>query len=317
MMEEARNNYAAAARHATAYYGQLARTKLGIQDLVFHETLYPAAIDSAEARGLEIVRATELLYSIGERNLARTFVIPLGSQNDDIAILSTIAEIAMDHEDPQSTLLIGKAALARGLPVVPYAFPTRALPRYKPMGAAIDPSMVYAVMRTESEFDPRDVSPANAVGLMQVTPEAGRDTANRFGLPYDWTRMMCDPVYNTQMGAAELAGLMRDYRGSLLLISAGYNAGRGRVERWIAQYGDPRHPSVDPVDWVERIPFAETRNYVQRVMEGVQVYRTLFSNRNQAEMLGRSEIVTDQNSLKLMNNGLPTYFRNGEIQKHP
>ena len=128
--------------------------------MVFYETLYPAAIDSAEARGLEIVRATELLYTIGERNLARTFVIPLGSQNDDIAILSTIAEIAMDHEDPQSTLLIGKAALARGLPVVPYAFPTRALPRYKPMGAAIDPSMVYAVMRTESEFDPRDVSPA-------------------------------------------------------------------------------------------------------------------------------------------------------------
>jgi soluble lytic murein transglycosylase len=113
---------------------------------------------------------------------------------------------------------------------------------------------------------------------MQVTPEAGRDTARRFGMTYEWTRLICDPVYNTQMGAAELAGLMRDYRGSLLLISAGYNAGRGRVDKWIAQYGDPRRPNVDPVDWAERIPFAETRNYVQRVMESLPVYRELFAN---------------------------------------
>jgi peptidoglycan lytic transglycosylase len=90
--------------------------------------------------------------------------------------------------------------------------------------------------------------------------------------------MICDPLYNTQMGAAELAGLLREYRGSLLLTFAGYNAGRGRVEKWIAQYGDPRHPKVDPIDWAERIPFAETRNYVQRVMEGLQIYRTRFAN---------------------------------------
>jgi soluble lytic murein transglycosylase len=120
---------------------------------------------------------------------------------------------------------------------------------------------------------------------MQVTPEAGRDTASRFGLPYDWTRLICDPVYNTQMGAAELAGLMRDYRGSLVLIFAGYNAGRGRVEKWIAQYGDPRDPKVDPIDWVERIPFAETRNYVQRVMENLQVYQARFGGGSHRQVL--------------------------------
>jgi soluble lytic murein transglycosylase len=173
--------------------------------------------------------------------------------------------------------------------LVLYAFPTRGLPQYKPVGPEVDRSIVYAVMRTESGFDPRDVSPANAVGLMQVTPEAGRDTASRFRLPFDWTRMICDPVYNTQMGAAELAGLMRDYRDFFLLIFAGYNAGRGRVEKWIAQYGDPRHPNVDPVDWVERIPFAETRNYVERVMENLQVYRMLFANRDRAEGMSHTE----------------------------
>ena len=295
-VEEARANYAAAARYSTAYYGQLARAKLGLGDVALHELAQPGRIDRANIAVLEVVRAAELLYSIGERNLAVRFVAALGERSDDVTALTAIAEVTVDHEDPQATLLIGKAALARGLDLVPYAFPTLGLPQYKPMGPEVDPSIVYAVMRTESGFDPRDVSPANAVGLMQVTPEAGRDTAIRFGLPYDWTRMICDPVYNTQMGAAELAGLMRDYRGSFLLIFAGYNAGRGRVEKWIAQYGDPRHPNIDPIDWVERIPFAETRNYVERVMENLQVYRTLFANRGRAAAHSGTEMSVNQSS---------------------
>ena len=130
--------------------------------------------------------------------------------------------------------------------------------------------------RTESAFDQRDKSPANAVGLMQVTPEAGRDTAKRFGVSYDWDRMVSDPVYNTQMGAAELSALLSEYKGSHIMTFAGYNAGRGRVRDWVKAYGDPRDPNVDAIDWVERIPFSETRNYVQRVMENVQVYRVRF-----------------------------------------
>ena len=111
---------------------------------------------------------------------------------------------------------------------------------------------------------------------MQVTPEAGRDTAKRFGVEYDWDKMVSDPVYNTQMGAAELSALLQEYKGSHIMTFAGYNAGRGRVRDWIKAYGDPRDPNVDPVDWVERIPFAETRNYVQRVMENLIVYRARF-----------------------------------------
>jgi hypothetical protein len=111
---------------------------------------------------------------------------------------------------------------------------------------------------------------------MQVTPAAGRDTAKRFGVAYDWKRLQSDPVYNTQLGAGEISGLLKDYRGSVILTFAGYNAGRGRVQQWMAQHGDPRDPKVDAVDWVERIPFSETRNYVQRVMENLQVYRQRF-----------------------------------------
>jgi soluble lytic murein transglycosylase len=170
-------------------------------------------------------------------------------------------------------LLVGKTALARGLPLDVYAFPDIGIPTFKQIGPDIDLSIVYSVARTESQFNQRDSSPAQAVGLMQVTPEAGRDTAKRFNVRYDWKRMVNDPVYNTQMGAAEVAALLQEYRGSYIMSFAGYNAGRGRVQTWVARYGDPRAAEVDAIDWVERIPFSETRNYVQRVMENLQVYR--------------------------------------------
>ena len=89
-------------------------------------------------------------------------------------------------------------------------------------------------------------------------------------------RLLSDQVYNVQLGAAELGELIEGYRGSYILTFAGYNAGRGRIKEWIAKYGDPRDPKVDPIDWVEHIPFSETRYYVQRVMENLQVYRVRF-----------------------------------------
>ena len=114
------------------------------------------------------------------------------------------------------------------------------------------------------------------MGLMQVTPEAGRYVTKKFGATYDEKRLLGDQAYNVALGAAELGDLYGDYRGSHILTFAGYNAGRGRVKEWISRYGDPRDPKVDPIDWVERIPFSETRNYVQRVLENLQVYRVRF-----------------------------------------
>jgi len=277
-VQESRAYYEAAARHSTAYYGQLARAKLGLGDVTLRRPPEPDRAHRAKILALDVVRAAEMLYSIGERDLAVRFVTAFAESSADVTTLVAVAEITVRHEDAQATLLIGKAALGRGFALDLYAFPTLGVPHYRAIGPDVEPSIVYSVVRTESGFDPRDVSPAKAVGLMQVTPEAGRDTASRFGVAYDWNRLVCDQVYNTQMGAAELAGLFHDYRGSYLLIFAGYNAGRGRVEKWIAQYGDPRDSKVDPIDWVERIPFAETRNYVERVMENLQVYQARFAS---------------------------------------
>jgi soluble lytic murein transglycosylase len=217
-----------------------------------------------------------MLYMLGERDVVLNFVSDLAEQSVDVATLVALAELAGRRNDARAMLQIGKTALARGLELDSYAFPTIGIPQHRPIGPEIDRSVIYSVARTESAFDQRDKSAANAVGLMQVTPEAGRDTAKRFGVAYDWERMISDPVYNTQMGAAELAALLREYHGCHIMTFAGYNAGRGRVEQWVKQYGDPRDPKVDAIDWVERIPFAETRNYVQRVMENLQVYRVRF-----------------------------------------
>src|SRR5579875_1851050 len=174
-------------------------------------------------------------------------------------------------------VLLGEEAYARGLPLDYFAFPTVGLPDYRPIAPPIKPAVAYAVARQESHFNQKVVSPAHAMGLMQVTPEAAIDTARRFKATYDRARLMSDPVYNMQMGAAELANLFMGYNGSYILTFAGYNAGRGRVRQWIAAYGDPRDPGVDPIDWVERIPLSETRNYVMRVMENLQVYRARFT----------------------------------------
>ena len=269
--EDMRANFEAAARHSTAYYGQLARERLGLSEL---ELQTPPEHPSAAS--VELLRAAELLYAIGERDLVLSFLTGVAEQSDDAAGLALLAELAARNDDARAMLLVGKAALARGLPLDVHAFPDIGVPPYSPIGPALPRSIVYSIARTESEFDQRDVSPAKAVGLMQVTPEAGRDTAKKFSVAYDWDRLVSDPVYNTQMGAAELAALLQEYRGSHIMSFAGYNAGRGRVQKWVAQYGDPRDVNVDPIDWVERIPFAETRNYVQRVMENLHVYRVRF-----------------------------------------
>jgi soluble lytic murein transglycosylase len=270
-IEEARAHYQAAAQYPTAYYGQIARARLGMNDLV----LRPPPEQPGAAQ-LEVVRAVELLYGVGERDLVAGMLADLGDRIQDSGTLAALGTLATRNKDARAALLLGKAALARGLPLEHHAFPVIGIPDYRAVGPAVDNPVVYAIARQESTFNQRTVSSAKAMGLMQVTPEAGRYVAKKFNVGFDVKRLLSDPVYNVQLGAAEIGELLEDYRGSYILSFAGYNAGRGRVRDWVARFGDPRDPKVDPIDWVERIPFAETRNYVQRVLENLQVYRVRF-----------------------------------------
>ena len=271
---DARAHYETAARYSTAYYGQLARARLGLKDIVIRPPPDPSS-----AR-MDIVRAIEVLYAIGERDLVASGLAEIGEQSMDMATLAAVGEVAARHKDARAMVLLGKAALARGLPLDHFAFPIVGIPDYRAVGPTVEPGIVYAIARQESSFNPRAISSARALGLMQMTPAAGRSVANKFGLPYDEKRLLDDQTYNVQLAAAELGDLIKYYRGSYILAFAGYNAGRGRVKEWIAKYGDPRDPKIDPIDWVERIPFSETRNYVQRVLENLQVYRVRFGARS-------------------------------------
>ena len=268
--QEARAAYAAAAEQSTSYYGQLARARLGLPQLELKE-----APRTRGAERLEIVRAVQLLFDLDERDIAIPIFADVG-ENGDADALAGLAEIAARHTYARGQLLVGKAALNRGLPFDLHAYPVNGIPRYQSIGPEVEHSVVFAIARQESAFNPGDVSPAQAYGLMQVTPDAGRYVCKRAGIAFDLSRMKTDPAYNVTLGAAELGGLLEDYRGSYVMTFAAYNAGRGSLKKWVDRYGDPRDPKVDAVDWVELIPFAETRNYVQRVMENLQVYRARF-----------------------------------------
>ena len=270
--QDARAAYQSAAVHSTSYYGQSARAKLGLPQIELNRP------PSSHLRGierLEIVRAVQLLYALNERELAIPILVDMG-ENADVDVLSGLGELASRNNDARGMLQLGKAALNRGLPFDFYAYPVSGIPHYRPIGPEVDQSIVFAIARQESGFNQKVVSPAHAYGLMQVTPDAGKYVTRKYGAGFDLNRLKSDPVYNTTLGAAELGGLIADYRGSYIMTFAAYNAGRGSLRKWIARYGDPRDPNVDAVDWVERIPFSETRNYVQRVLENVQVYRARF-----------------------------------------
>ncbi|UUO49365.1 lytic transglycosylase [Bradyrhizobium sp. WBOS04] len=268
--QEARNAYARAAEQSTSYYGQLARAKLGLPQIELNNPPRGRGADR-----LEIVRAAQLLYELDEREMAIPLLADMG-ENGDPEALAGLGELAQRYSDARGMLLLGKAALNRGLPFDFYAYPVNGIPQFTPIGPEVERSIIYAIARQESAFNPRVVSPAQAYGLMQVTPDAARYVCKRHGATYDLGRLKNDSVYNATLGSAELGGLLEDYRGSYIMTFAAYNAGRGSVKKWVERYGDPRNPKVDAVDWVELIPFSETRNYVQRIMENLQVYRARF-----------------------------------------
>ncbi len=273
---QAKAYYDVAAHYSATYYGQLARAKLGLTDLGLHGPLALTPVELRQKTNYDVVRAAEILYALNERDMLASIYAELGDSGSDIAGLTALAELAAKHGDGRAVLLLGDGAYSRGLPFDYFAYPTFGLPNYTPIAPPISDAIAYSIARQESHFNQKDISPAKAMGLMQVTPEAAIDTARKFKAVYNRARLLGDPVYNMQMGAAELSNLFTGYNGSYILTFAGYNAGRGRVRQWIAAYGDPRDPNVDPVDWVERIPISETRNYVERIIENLQVYRARF-----------------------------------------
>ena len=270
-------HYQAAARHPIAFYGQMARARLGYPDT-------PLRLEKAAAGNTSrpdhhpAISVLEALDAASLPELARPLILEVGRALNDPEALHHAAGIAHRIGDARLLVGFGKSAVQRGMPLDEAAFPLHGMPAFEAIGHPAEQAMVFAIARQESAFDPKAVSHAGARGLMQMMLPTARETAKRVGLGFEAGRLTSDAAYNARLGAAHLGDLLKDWRGSYLLTFAAYNAGSGNVRDWIEAYGDPRQPGVDPVDWIERIPFSETRNYVQRVMENLQVYRTRLGN---------------------------------------
>jgi soluble lytic murein transglycosylase len=263
-------SFQAAARHQTAFYGLMAAERLGLPlDATLLADRPVPGWQGAAFRQSSVLQAAEILFKAGNQSLAKRFLLHLAESQDETG-LAQLAEMVTDWGDPHLEVLIGKAAAERGL-ILPDAY--YPVPDMVPDGLSVSRALALAIARRESEFDPAARSAADARGLMQVLPGTAKLMAERLGKPFDAGRLTSDPAYNVAMGAAYLAEMAEEFGPSIALIAAGYNAGPGRPRRWIGEFGDPRKPDVDVVDWVETIPFAETRTYVMRVAEGVVIYR--------------------------------------------
>ena len=275
---EARNDQAAAqgfyrqgAEHIQTFYGQLAAEKAGMNTLTLPGEPDPMDSDIARFENNEVVRATRILAQSGEQALVRVFAYHLDDRLERPSDLAQLMDLVRLSGDQFGSMMVGRAASQRGFLLPERQYPLRLPP---PVQGAAPVEFSLAITRQESSFDPMARSSADARGMMQFLPATAQAVARRMGLSYSADRLW-DPDYNMTLGSYHLAELTNNFGGSMLLATVGYNAGPGRARDWPVRCGDPRGGAngVDPIDFIECAPFTETRNYMMRVMENMQVYR--------------------------------------------
>ncbi len=272
---KARNSFAKAANHSTVYYGQLARELIGLgnkpEEISGGQVSHAATIRVQQD---EVVQAMKIMAKAGTKNQINIFLWSLANRFDTEEEMNAVAAEVQNIAGTSWSLRLAKAASQRGIDIDTWSYPVRGLPNWSQVGKPIEKSMVFALSRQESEFDPNAGSSVGAQGLMQLMPGTAKLIARQYRLPYAVSKLKGDPSYNVKLGAAHLADLVEDFGGSYIMTLVGYNAGPRRAREWVEEFGDPRGGQVDAVDWVECIPFEETRQYVQKVMQNLHVYRS-------------------------------------------
>ncbi|MAW82421.1 MAG: hypothetical protein CMI63_19465 [Parvularcula sp.] len=269
----ARAHYANAALYYYSYYGQLAAEKLGgaFSQPTFEEVAQSSPAERALFSSRPTVAALRMLTDLDLEYEFMVFAYHVDGQLERPGEYVELAKLTNGEGAPHLTVRAGKVAIQRDAFTPDVAYPLVFVP--EEAAKFVSPEIILGLSRQESEFNPRAYSRAGARGVMQLIPTTAQITARKEGLPYSRSALLDDPAYNMTLGSAHLSHLLDRFDGSLIMTLAAYNAGASRVSQWIDDYGDPRSDSVDPLDWVELIPFSETRNYVQRVLENVQVYR--------------------------------------------
>jgi soluble lytic murein transglycosylase len=264
-----------AAQFSTVYYGQLAREQIGLGNKPeFVNTGTASGAAQARVEQDEVVRAFRMMAQVGTKNQLNMFLWSLASRFKNSDDMNAVAAIVQNTAGTSWALRLAKAAGQRGIDIDSWSYPVRGLPNWAQIGKPVEKSLVFALSRQESEFDPNAGSSVGAQGLMQLMPGTARLVARQYRVAFNPGSLKSDPAYNVKLGAAHLADLVDDFSGSYVLTLVAYNAGPRRSREWVEEYGDPRNGQVDPIDWVECIPFNETRQYVQKVMQNVHVYRS-------------------------------------------
>lgn len=260
--------YKAGAEHWQTFYGQLAAEKAGVTTLTLPGEPAPTPEDVNRFEGNEVVRAARILGAAGENTLLRVFAYHL---DDTLPAydLTQVFDLMQGYGDQFGSMMVGRAASQRGFVMPERMYPLRMPPA---VSGAAPPEFTLAITRQESSFDPLARSGADARGMMQLLPATGQGVARRMGLGFS-AEQLWDPDANMKLGSYHLGELINNFGGSPLLATVGYNAGPARPPQWVARCGDPRSQQVDPIDFIECAPFTETRNYMMRVMENMQVYR--------------------------------------------
>ncbi len=281
--------YRTAARYMTRFYGQVASGHVLAAE---RPTLPPEPEpDDADRRRFEAhdaVRAIRVLAQLDRRRDIKRFLHGLAEDATTATDWVLAARLAQEMGRHDVSVSIAKRAAREGVILSVTGYP--ALEPVSDGGEDFpDPALIFSVVRQESAFDTKAVSHAGARGLMQIMPQTALRVARKLKLPYSRNRLTRDPAYNLRLGQAYLANMIRDYDGSLILALAAYNAGPLRVERWLRRNGDPGPSIYDAIDWIESIPFTETRTYVQRVLENLTVYRGRADGLNMALTLAAME----------------------------
>ncbi len=267
--------FGTAAKHSTTYYGQLAAAKIGESPRIAPEPKAEPAV-VAEFHRRELVRVVEMLAEIGDDDHVNSFAERLSDLAKTPEEHAMLAQLTDSIGRPDLSIAVAKKAGYAGVPLVNHGYPVRDLP---PGGSEVERPLLLAMTRQESAFDRGAVSSAGARGLMQLMPGTASQIAKSRQIPFSASRLLTDPRYNLTLGRAYVEDLLGRFNGSYVLSIAAYNAGPARVHEWMDDFGDPRAKKADVVDWVESIPFNETRNYVQRVLENLQIYRMRLGGR--------------------------------------
>lgn len=247
----------------------------------------PTAEDIAFLTTNELAIAARALAEIGRYDDITPFILQLLAEAETPAQRRLAAELPAALGQPHIGVAVSRRAAMDGVTLIKAGYPVKRFDTAE----GIEDALVLSIIRQESNFNSKAISRVGARGLMQLMPRTAQGEARKLSLRYDKGRLTNDPAYNVLLGSTYLRDLIASFDGSYIMAIAGYNAGPARSRQWAERFGDPRSGGVDPVDWVEMIPFSETRNYVQRVMEGLQVYRALLSETDRLVLRLKSDLM--------------------------